>query len=168
MRLAAILVWCVSFANAQQPAQPAQPAKTSGSAPATKAPAKATTKTTQAFVPLPEDINCSFLPPTLRSGTEGSGWTISKVGGLACRITTGDSADPATAPPPGKEVTLTGLQSSETNPFTKQPVTLTTIVDGVLATKDFGDFKVTMRGSGFTIGIRPSRLRAFREFLSKQ
>lgn len=138
----------MSLANAQQSAQPA---KTSGSAPATKAPAKATRTTSQAFVPLPEDINCSFKPPVLSSGTEGGGgWIIREVGGLECRITKGDSA--ATAPPSGKDVTLTGPK----------------IVDGVLATKDFGDLKVTMRGSGFRIGIRPSRLRAFREFLSKQ
>ena len=58
------------------------------------------------------------------------------------------------------------------NPFTKQAVKLTKLVDGVLATKDFGDLKVIgdvkVPASGdyvFTLGIRPARLRAFREFL---
>ena len=168
MRLLTILVCCVSFANAQQPVKP------TGSAPAKKAANNPPPTTREAFVPLPEDIHCSFGPGTAVAGTATTGWMFTEVGALACRITKADGGNPNTATPPSKDkdIVLTGPQSSMENPFTKQAVKLTKLVDGVLATKDFGDLKVIgdvkVPASGdyvFTLGIRPARLRAFREFL---
>jgi hypothetical protein len=102
-----------------------------------------------AFVPMPDDIHCSFhnLNFVMSFGKNGTMVTnVNSVEQVTCQIT-GNS--------PGTEKEV--------------PLTSTKVVNGMLPTKSFGDMKLKTESisSGVTVSIRHDKLQSFRAFLQK-
>jgi hypothetical protein len=97
------------------------------------------------FVPLPSDVQCAFSGMNF-GGTASGGWGIQSVKGLTC-WTTGKAAGPM------KQI----------------PLAATTIQDGMLATRGFGNLRLALSESdpkgGLSISIRRDKLKTLREFL---
>jgi hypothetical protein len=108
-------------------------------------------KAPSAFVPLPKDIQCAVQGMSFRSTVGNNGELVNTGGsveGLTCKMV-------GTAPTQEKEV----------------PLAATEISNGMLPTKDFGNFKLTpvndINSTVIGISIRRDKLPSFREFLQK-
>lgn len=147
--LSTILIVIVTMASSgHASAQTSAGQKSASPAPgAQKAKSSAAVPT---FVPMPQDIQCSFQGVEFRS-TVGKNGELVNTDGSVAGVTCWNNK----------------------NPEQKKAISLasTKITNGMLSTKDFGDFKLSPSNSIYSTGtgvsIRSDRVQALRNFLAQ-